>query len=304
MLILVTLLSSPVAAAAGPAEPAGNVHGKDFWRAVVAADYALPEDESTMALLKELSGLLGSPDPEERDEFGYGIVVRWIYVQKLLSPQELHELREIWTGNLRRGIGETGTDSVLRRSFSALDLSILAALDNESPWLGEAGFRDLLGAALRYLREEQDVRGHVPDKGWLHSPAHTADLIKFLGRSRHLKRGDQSRILDAVAAKMDAPGEVVYRHDEDERMARAVLSILRREDLDREAVQAWLKTLAGMSDGLWDGPHDPRRHAAVQNAKNLLKSLYVLLSVEKDGEAPEALQVIRGRVLQAITALQ
>lgn len=61
------------------------------------------------------------------------------------------------------------------------------------------------------------LRGYLPDKGWLHSAAHTADLVRFLGRSRHLTVAEQKRILDVVAGKLEAP---VFVWGEDERLAR------------------------------------------------------------------------------------
>ena len=42
-------------------------HDKAYWAAIVAARYAVPPDESPFALARELSGLLGSPDPELRN---------------------------------------------------------------------------------------------------------------------------------------------------------------------------------------------------------------------------------------------
>ena len=103
--------------------------------------------------------LLGSPDTEWRDDVGYGVVASCVYQKKLLSAEERRELVSRLSGNLRRGIGETGSDSVLLRSFSALDLSILAALEGKDPALDDAGFRKLLDDALAYLRDERDLRG-------------------------------------------------------------------------------------------------------------------------------------------------
>lgn len=302
-LILAGCLAVISGAATAAGEPAPR-HDREFWRGIQEAGYALPEGESAAALVAELSALLGSRDPEERDTFGYGIPARWIYVQKLLPPEELREIMELWTANLRKGIGESGTDSVLLRSFSALDLSILAAHDNQAPFLEKEEFRRLLDAALEYLRDEQDVRGYVEGVGWMHSAAHTADLLKFLGRSRHLDRRDQGRILSAIGRKMNAPGGAVYVFGEDERLARAVLSLLHREDLDRAAFQAWLEDLSGLGKGLWEGSLDLRRFARVQNAKNLLRSLFVILSTEAGGEGvPEAVSWARDQVLSALGGL-
>jgi hypothetical protein len=104
-------------------------------------------------------------------------------------------------GNGAIGIGSTGDESVLLRSFSALDLSMLAAHDLDKPFLEPAAFRELLAAALDYLAREKDVRGFVPGSGWHHSTAHTADLLKFLARSPRLTPEDQSRILAGIGAK-------------------------------------------------------------------------------------------------------
>jgi len=260
------------------ATPAAAGHDVEFWRQIARNNYALPEGESAGALLLELSSLLGSPDPEQRDTLGYEIAARWIYSKELLSPAELRALGALWTANLKAGIGSTGDDSVLLRSFSALNLSVLAAYDNEHPYLSREEFTALLDAALRYLAEEKDVRGYLPGKGWHHSAAHTADLLKFLGRSRHLTPPEQQRILDAIAAKMEAP---VFVWGEDERLARAVLSLLVREDLDEAGFEAWRLRVTARSKGLWDGQLDVGRFAAVQNTRNLLRSLFVLLSGEE-----------------------
>ena len=116
-----------------PAALAGRrARGKPFWLAL-ARDCAVPAGESAFGLVSEAVSLLGSPDTEWRDDVGYGVVAACVYQKKLLKPEERRALVARLSANLRRGIGETGTDSVLLRSFSALDLSILAALENATP---------------------------------------------------------------------------------------------------------------------------------------------------------------------------
>ena len=108
--------------------------------------------------------------------------------------------------NLRRGIGESGNDGVLLRSFSALDLSILAAAENQDPALDAAGYRALLDAAFAYLWDERDLRGLEPRVGWIHATAHTADLLKFLARDPRFTPADQRRLLDGAWSKLTAAG--------------------------------------------------------------------------------------------------
>jgi hypothetical protein len=180
--------------------------------------------------------------------------------------------------NLRQGIGETGGDGVLLRSFSALTLSIVAARDNETPFLTAAERAALLDSALGYFRDERDLRGFDDAKGWMHSAAHTSDLLKFLARSAQLPAGSQTRILTALAAKnLDAA--VVFSQGEDERMARIVISIARRTDFDRAAYSAWLETMARAA-----GFPDPATVPALrsqQNARHLLTALFTELSTDE-----------------------
>jgi hypothetical protein len=75
----------------------------------------------------------------------------------------------------------------------------------------------------------------------------------------------------------------VFTHGEDERLARAILSLARRPDFDPTSLQAWCQRLKVAETNLWEAPvfnHD--RFIALQNEKNSLKSLAVLLSAEKD----------------------
>jgi hypothetical protein len=284
--------SAPAAAPAAASSPApATAHGKEFWRAIVKAGYAVPPNEQIMPLARELSAMLASPDPELRDEFGYSILAAWIFEKRLIEPAPLRELIAEWTKNLDAGIGSTDTDAVFRRSFSALMLSVAVARDNAAPYLDAAEVKTLLAAALAYLAREKDVRGYDAAKGWMHSAAHTADLVKFLARSRHLPAGAQREILDAIAEKVrDAP--VVYTFGEDQRFARAVLSIVNRADFDREVFDAWV----GRVTPLW--PKTPRPDAAVvrvnQNLANLLAKLYIVLSSQpqqpQPGDGPRAAQ--------------
>ena len=115
------------------------------------------------------------------------------------------EIIDTLTGNLRRGIGEVGTDTVLLRSFSALDLSILAALELQDPVLDAAGYRRLLDDALAYLAAERDLRGIDSRVGWIHATAHAADAATIpsprisLARRRKKRRMPTGMALSSVS---------------------------------------------------------------------------------------------------------
>lgn len=296
-LLLAALAASPDAAPAAAA-----THDRSFWRSIVQDRYRVPAGESADELVLELNEHLGSPDPELRDDFAYSIAAAWIYKQRLVSEATLRRLLHAWTGNLKIGLGGTGGDEIFRRSFSALDLSILAALDNEHPFLGEDEFTALLAAALGYLAGERDLRAFDVRTGWMHATAHTADLLKFLGRNRRLRPADQKRILEAVAGKLRDAGDV-FTHGENERLAAAVRSLVLRPDFDAAAFTAFLAAVAEPGAHLWDkGPLvDPARYAATQNGKDLLRSLYVALALgAAPGPGPEA---TRAEILRTLGTL-
>jgi len=270
--LLVTGLGANSVSAAGTQ----GLHDKTWWRAVIADDYTPPTDSPLPSLARELSAGLASTDAELRDEIAYSILTQWLYVKRIVPAGLRAELIAEWIANLRYGIGDRGKDSVLRRSFSALMLAVAAALDNEAAYLDRVGYKALLDAAMKYLQAEQDTRGFDADKGWLHSVAHSADLLKFLGRSRHLQKGEQAVILTGIAGKL-AQVDHVLVHGEDERLARAVVSIVARPDVDMPAFRAFLAALGQVrGDGL-PAVADLSRN---QNRKQLLVSLYAVLSTD------------------------
>lgn len=273
------LIALCLAASAFAGAPAAEPRGMAFW-AALAKDCAVPAGESAFGLVSEALGFLGSPETRWRDDVGYGVVAACVYAKRALKPEERRTLCARLEGNLRRGIGETGTDTVLLRSFSALDLSILAALENDDPALDAAGYRALLDAAFAYLRDERDLRGFEPRVGWIHATAHTADLLKFLARDPRFTPADQARLLDAAWAKLTASGTPVFTHAEDERLAAAIASLIRRPDFAPVLLDPWLERFVTLEKEVWaKAQPEASMLDAAQNARNLLRSLYVLLSL-------------------------
>ena len=273
--LVAALVLGSALAQASPAEDRGFA----FWKAL-SLDCRVPEGGSAAALVDEAVGFLGSRSSEWRDEIGYGVVASCVYQKRALSGEERRALVERLTGNLLRGVGESGTDSVLLRSFSALDLSILAALEDEAPALDAAGYRRLVDAAFAYLRDERDLRALEPGVGWIHATAHTADLLKFLARDARFAPADAQRLLEAVAAKLITPGAPVFTHAEEERLAAAVASLVRRSDFDLGILDPWLGRFVAAEKQVWrEAPPQQALLDAAQNGRSFLRCLYVTLSL-------------------------
>lgn len=277
--------------------------GQPFWLAL-AKDCTVPVGETAAGLVREAIDLLGSPDPFWRDDVGYGVIVSCVYQKKLLDAGQRREIIDSLTGHLRRGIGEAGTDTVLLRSFSALDLSILAALELQDPVLDDAGYRRLLDEALAYLRDERDLRGIEPHVGWIHATAHTADLLKFLARDPRFTPADQARLFDAAWIRMTALETPVFTHAEDERLAATLLSVVRRPDFDPPSLDPWLERFVALEKRVWQqSPPEATSLDAAQNARNLLRSLHLLLASPKPDPTPGQL-VAREKVLATLQQIR
>ena len=284
---------------AQPVHRASNAdHDKAYWQAIAADKYHVPVGASVGDLTNEIAERLASPDPEWRDTIAYNTLASWIYQQRLLDAAELRALTARLTTNLQVHVGSTDTDDVFRRSFSALVLSVIVARDNDAPVLESADIRPTLDAALGYLAAEQDVRGYVPVKGWAHSAAHTADLLKFLARNRFVTPADHARILTALTHKLTTT-PAVFVFGEDERMARAVLSVVKRADFDADGFRAWIASST---------PKFPPESIlsvsslqAFQNLKNLLSKLEVLMATDAQPMAGEtaALDLVRAALKSA-----
>jgi hypothetical protein len=104
MALLLTLCVFLSAVVAQDSAPAGKIqekpaHNREFWRAIANNGYRVPAGEPVFPLVRELSGYLGSSDPELRDTLTYSIIATWIVDQKQLSPNELDLLLDEWRGN-------------------------------------------------------------------------------------------------------------------------------------------------------------------------------------------------------------
>jgi uncharacterized protein DUF2785 len=255
-------------------------HSREFWLSIVKHNGAVPEGESVLGLARELSSLLGSPDPELRDDIAYSILDAWIVRQRRLSTSELLVLLDEWSANLRKGLGESGTDSVLKRSFSALCLASLAEYDLRSSFLDESHYRALLADALAYLKGERDLRGFDAAKGWIHSTAHTADLLKPLASNALFTKNDQQTVLAAISEKLSSAREV-YTQGEQGRLAQTVVAIVKRSDFDGAAFDGWLAQLKEEDRATWSQkPLTPAALARYQNHTYTFEAIVARMSME------------------------
>jgi hypothetical protein len=82
---------------------------------------------------------------------------------------------------------------------------------------------------------------------------------------------------------------------------------VRRTDFDPSALDPWLARFVALEKDVWSrAPPDPATLDASQNARNLLRSLHVLLSLPVPPGAPPAAgeSAARDKVLATLAALR
>ena len=201
-----------------------------YWDQVQKAGFEVPSDRPLDELTAELTAMLGSTRPEVRDGTAYPALATWI--ANGVYDDLLAGLGDGMVAGLSVGIGEDGTDTVFRRSFSALILGACIERDNEQHLLPGAKILEWGDRAATWFLTERDTRGYVDEKGWAHTVAHGADTLGALGESPHLAGPEHTVLLD-IAGR--APARPAGRGSAGRRRARPHR---RRGDADPAAQHA------------------------------------------------------------------
>lgn len=146
--------------------------------------------------------------------------------------------------------------------------------------MGTDRFHQLVAEAVAYLQAEPDLRGYDARLHWIHATAHTADLLAALAASPQLTRQEESDILSAIAARL-ATASDIYTQGEQDRLAAAVLAVIRRQDFDSRTFETWLTNLRDQDRDVWTKT-TPEALAHYQNHTYLLQALFARLAMEPD----------------------
>ena len=234
-----------------------------------------PAEHRLSDLTAELTRMLGDPDPGIRDGHAYALLATW--TAHGAYDDLLGALGDGMCAGLDAGLGERDTDSIFRRSFSALVLA--ECIDRDSRVRRQPPSRILEWGdrvAAWWIRE-QDLRGFVPGKGWALAGSHGADAIGALARSAHFGSTELTVLLDVIADRVLSPGNPVFAHGEPDRIAHAVMEVVRRDRIPLSILEPWVNRLEQ------GGTARPRRgqdpYAETSNAQAVLRALYVQLSL-------------------------
>lgn len=247
-----------------------------YWKQVHAEGLAVPTDRSLGDLTAELTRMLGDTDPETRDGTAYPTLTTWI--DRGVYDDLLPGLGDGMAAGLGVGLGERDTDSIFRRSFSALVLDRCIARDNQRPLVPGGKVLEWGDRIATWMLRERDLRAFVPGKGWAHAVAHGADALGTLAMSPHVATPELTVILDVIADRLLLPVDRLFTNGEPDRLALATIQVLRRNAVPLRVLEPWIARLAAAAGALSSyDDRDPYLRGG--NAESFLRALHLQLAL-------------------------
>jgi hypothetical protein len=246
-----------------------------FWQQVMADGLRVPDGHPLDDLTTELVIMLGSRDPALRDGIAYPALATWI--SRGVYDDLLSGLGDGMVSGLAIGLGESGSPTVFRRSFSALVVAECIERDSVVRRMPAAKILDWGDRIAAWFIRERDLRGYVVGEGWAHAVAHGADAIGALSDSPHLGKPELTVMLDVLADRLLLPSGSLFGAGEPDRLASATMRILRRNVVPLSVLEPWI---ARLSQAAIYRPHtDVDPFLSTGNAEAFLRALYLQLSL-------------------------
>jgi hypothetical protein len=232
------------------------------WAEVLGNDFAVPASRPVRELVDELCAMLGSPDPEVRDDTAFPVLAYWVsrgVLDGCLADVGDQLVRRIAAG------------PIYERTFAAISLTWFVLRDAQTGELRSETVLGWLDAFSRWWRSEPDLRPWDSELGWLHAPAHGADLVRAFARSPKLGEVELIGLLELAVDRLLADEGYLYGNDEDDRIGYALASVLVRPEVTAAGAVGWIGRLHDAIEGREPGPVPPW----AANALRTLASLYI-----------------------------
>jgi Protein of unknown function (DUF2785) len=217
-----------------------------LWESVLASGYAVPEGHALDDLTIQLTTMLGSTDPDLRDGVAYPVLATWI--SRGVYDELLAGLGDGMVTGLSVGLGQTETDTVFRRSFSALILAECIRRDNAHGLVPPDTMLGWGDAVASWIIRERDLRGFVDDKGWAHAMAHGADALRYIAQCLYFGLNELTVLLDVIADRLLTPVERLWTDGEIDRFAQATMAIVRRDVVPTNVIAPWIARISAAAD--------------------------------------------------------
>jgi hypothetical protein len=277
-------------------EPSINLGGKNMLirkeelkeklKAIKSDEFKVPERVNAFEISLVMMEYLGDTNEELRDDLVYSVLSRWI-TNSVFSKVQLKQILDIILDDkhLFYRIEESEPNSVFMRAFSVLIVASLIYVHRQDGFLDYEELIAVKNKVIKYMEDEKDARGHVFERGWAHTAAHSSDALDELALCKEFGREELLEILNAIKNKVsiDYHAYICY---EDERLAYATNSLISRNLLAEEEISEWIKSFSE-----YDQKIDfPNHYYLITNMRNYLNSLYYRLPKDQYHIIKEAIR--------------
>ena len=179
-------------------------------------------------------------------------------------------------------IGFKNSDSVYKRSFSALVLGLLINKDKEQKFLEKSQISLVLDRTCFYLVNEQDKRGFTEEKGWAHSIAHCADLLDEIITHPLFEQSMYKKTVEALVFCVNSP--FVYEDDEIERLSTPTGALINGYGFSQEFIYRIESLINHVLSKKTYSHLDTR---IISNIRNYLRAIYFKVNLEENKQLLE-----------------
>lgn len=226
----------------------------------------------------DLAACLGDSDSFLRDKMGYeGLTA--LLRSGAVSEQTRRDLIASLTTAL-----QSPDEAGFHAPFAALVLAELARTDRVETFLDAAERAALAETASTYLSEISDYRAFSDLEGWRHGVAHGADFAMQLSLNPNVSPASLLQIRTAVTSQVTPTSGHAYTHNEPERLARPILFMASRGEIDAENWASWFAALADPAplESWGDAFGSEAALARLHNLKAFAQALYINASLSQN----------------------
>lgn len=166
-------------------------------------------------------------------------------VTQYLTNDQVDDLVQVYLSDdyLFYDIKNMVSYSVVKRTFTLLQIAFILELDREKNILKSSTIDHIANAMVRYLKEEQVIEGYDETVGWMHSIAHSADVLVLLFSSKDVTSKTKQDLLMNLCHKIQV-NHYIYVDGEEERITKAIISGLDSGHLSINMVEDFAMNLA------------------------------------------------------------
>lgn len=234
-------------------------------------------------LLKEMLLNIGNTKSYIRDKLIYNAFIELITKDYLTTDQLKNLFNQLLSNQyLLYEIGFKNSDSVYKRSFSALVLGLLINKDKEQKFLEKSQISLVLDRTCFYLVNEQDKRGFTEEKGWAHSIAHCADLLDEIITHPLFEQSMYKKTVEALVFCVNSP--FVYEDDEIERLSTPTGALINGYGFSQEFIYRIESLINHVLSKKTYSHLDIR---IISNIRNYLRAIYFKVNLEENKQLLE-----------------